>query len=217
MFFTLEKGGNIMRRFFLSVALLPLIAGVASADFFGTGAGNDFVDNTTVSSSINVSGTSGDIVDISVTINNMNHTWLGDLTAVLDNGSTSVTLFARPGQLNGAGFGFMVETSGDFTFSANGTDSLWTEAGNSGGALNGTPFNFFTSGLNDVPTSLSDFFGQSKNGLWTLSISDGAGGDTGSYSGWTLDITSSGVVIPEPTTFGLIAGLAALTVVRRRR
>ena len=71
-----------MRRFFYSALLLTLIAGVANADFTGTGAGNSFVDNASVSSSINVSGTSGNIVGVEVTINSMEHTWLGDLTAV---------------------------------------------------------------------------------------------------------------------------------------
>ena len=206
-----------MRRFFYSALLLTLIAGVANADFTGTGAGNAFVDNADVSSSINVSGTTGTIVGVEVTINAMEHTWLGDLTATLSNGTTSVTLFERVGRTGGAGFGDNVDTSGDFTFSDDGTDSLWTESANSGGALNGTGFDFSTSGAEDAPTSLSDFFGQSKNGDWTLTINDGAGGDSGQYAGWTLNLVSSGAEIPEPTTFGLLVGIAGLAAARRRR
>ena len=56
-----------MRRFFSSALLLTLIAGVASADFTGTGAGNAFVDNADVSSSISVTGTTGNIVAVSYT------------------------------------------------------------------------------------------------------------------------------------------------------
>ena len=205
-----------MRRFFSSALLLTLIAGVASADFTGTGAGNAFVDNADVSSSISVTGTTGTIVGVEVTINAMEHTWLGDLTATLDNGTTSVTLFERVGQIGGAGFGDNVDTSGDFTFSSDGTDSLWAESAASGGALNGAGFDFATSGADDVPTSLGDFFGQSKNGDWTLTISDGAGGDSGQYAGWTLNLVS-GSSIPEPTTFGLLAGRAGFVAARRRR
>ena len=205
-----------MRRFFSSALLLTLMAGVASADFTGTGAGNSFVDNADVSSSINVSGTTGNITGVEVTINSMEHTWLGDLTATLDNGTTSVTLFERVGRTGGAGFGDNVDTAGNFTFSSDGTDSLWTESANSGGFLIGDGFDFATSGAENAPTSLSDFFGQSKDGVWTLTISDGAGGDSGQYAGWTLSLTS-GNAIPEPTTFGLLAGIAGLAAARRRR
>ena len=203
-------------RFFYSVLLLTLIAGVAHADFTGTGDGNSFLDNDSVSSSIEVTGTTGTISGIEVTINSMEHSWLGDLTAVLDNGVTSVTLFERVGRVGGAGFGDNVDTFGDFTFSDDGMDSLWDASDNSGGLLDGTGFDFSTSGEDDIPTDLSDFFGQGKDGTWTLTISDAATGDTGQYAGWTLNIISSNE-IPEPSTFGLLAGIAGLAVARRRR
>lgn len=205
-----------MRRFFFSALLLTLIAGVASADFTGTGDGNAFIDNASVSSTINVSGTTGTITGVEVTINAMEHTWLGDLTATLDNGTTSVTLFERVGQIGGAGFGDNVDTSGDFTFSDDGSDSLWAESAGVT-SLDGTGFDFSTSGADDVATSLGDFFGQSKDGDWTLTISDGAGGDSGQYAGWTLNLISSGTTVPEPTTFGLLVGFAGLVAARRRR
>ena len=200
---------------------------VATADFTGDGPG---IDNATwaggdgtgpgaFTSDIVVAGTTGTIVDISVTINDFTHTWLGDLNASLSNGGTTVDLFFRPGSLDGTALGDNVDISGNFTFSLNGTDDLWAESAaviGAGDALDGSNFNFFTSTINNVPTDLGAFLGQPKDGTWTLTVGDNAGGDTGSFSSWTLNITSS-QVIPEPTALGLIAGLAGLAIVRRRR
>jgi hypothetical protein len=66
-------------------------------------------------------------------------------------------------------------------------------------------------------TFASQFNGTNPNGTWSLYIVDdtgGSGGETGSITGWSLDI----VAVPEPSTWALlIAGVAALAFFARRQ
>jgi hypothetical protein len=50
--------------------------------------------------------------------------------------------------------------------------------------------------------------------LWTLTIVDRAGGDTGSISGWSAEGTYTAV--PEPASMAVL-GLGAAALIRRRR
>jgi hypothetical protein len=61
------------------------------------------------------------------------------------------------------------------------------------------------------------FAGTSTQGLWTLSISDNAGGDLGAFTGWGLNIQSAGAAVPEPGSALVLLGAGALAMVRRRR
>jgi len=68
-------------------------------------------------------------------------------------------------------------------------------------------------------TFTSQFGGTNPNGTWNLFIVDGTpntGGETGSITGWSLNITASPV--PEPGSSALlIAGTAMLSLVSGRR
>ena len=68
-------------------------------------------------------------------------------------------------------------------------------------------------------TFFSQFAGTNPNGTWSLYIVDSTpntGGETGSITGWSLDIVASGV--PEPGTWALlIAGTTALLLFAGRR
>jgi hypothetical protein len=79
--------------------------------------------------------------------------------------------------------------------------------GNPGGATAGVGPNTFATQFN----------GTNPNGTWRLYIVDDAaptGGETGSISGWTLNITA----VPEPATWALlVAGAGALAFFRRKR
>lgn len=66
-------------------------------------------------------------------------------------------------------------------------------------------------------TFFTQFGGTNPNGTWSLYIVDStpnSGGETGSITGWSLDI----VAVPEPSTWGLlIAGIVAFLFFARHR
>ncbi len=51
----------------------------------------------------------------------------------------------------------------------------------------------------DGPGSMSDFDGESPIGMWTLFISDNAGGDTGVLNAWCLNVTVTDFVVAVET------------------
>jgi len=134
----------------------------------------------------------------SVVIHGLTHTWSGDTQAVLwSPDGVGTNLFVRPGLLNNGGFG----NSGDWT----GTDVTIVGSGGGGNALeisgdmlsspytnggdngNGTVWpdgdeNIFNTDLGLVSGPAGD---------WTLAIYDYAGGDSGSFTDFTLEGTSA--------------------------
>lgn len=120
------------------------------------------------------------LTDLAVHVD-VTHSWVGDLTIVLTSpAGTPITLLDRPGY-TGTGFGC---NNNDIhvTFAdgqpdpetlcdAAGTAAAWpvTDAG--------------------AVTPLSTLAGESTLGAWTLTVSDGAAGDTGSIVSWSLTPT----------------------------
>lgn len=187
-----------------NVALLTVaaLAGTAAAQTFN-GAGFTIPDNNPAgnSSSI-VIGSGGNVLDLTVTMLGATHTWVGDLTISLSNGSSTVNLAARPG-FTGTGFGFSWNLAGDYTF-ADGAAQTWQSIG-----VQTTAFNL-PSGTYAPAEALSTFNGGSLVGTWTLRIVDSAGGDTGGIQGWTL------TNVPAPSALALL-GLGGVVAGRRRR
>lgn len=179
---------------------------------YGPGAGFAFPDNNPAGGSstilaINVanptiSSFDSVVIDVSVA-----HTWLGDLTATLTapDGITNVQLFRRPGTTALGSTGDWL--IGTYTFVLSG-GVAFPQAGNT---VPGSSYNI-TSNPGSAqqvplpdPDTYSVFTGMNLNGTWTLNISDNATGDTGSISGWSMNITS----VPEPSTFALLGMMAA--------
>ena len=123
------------------------------------------------------------------------HTWRGDLTATLiaPNG-TSFILYRYIGSTTAAGCGSGNDFGGPFNFkdSAAGTN-IWsdlvvpttpgdyrTTAAGGAGQVNPAPVTNLTAAFAAIPTS---------NGTWTLRMTDGGLGDTGSVSAATLTLT----------------------------
>jgi len=144
-------------------------------------------DNSTNSSVINVSDAYcvGDIqLDLNVT-----HTYVGDLRFVLSHDTTTVTIINRPqsgggGNCSSNNYNIRLEDSGT-------GGSIQTTCGASGS--DPTP----TSPPSYTPANaFSAFNGKIVTGVWTLTVSDLAGGDTGAINAWSLRIASSGAICP---------------------
>jgi hypothetical protein len=150
----------------------------------------------------------------------LTHTWVGDLTATLSHGGQDVQLFRRVGATGATAFGDSSNLGGDYTFCAAGADFA------AAAAAGGTDFvipsgTYMQTGASLQatppldPDDYSVFANQAVAGAWTLSIQDFAGGDTGSLQGWSFE--ANVLVVPEPTTLGLLGvAMAAMGMLRRR-
>jgi hypothetical protein len=187
-----------------SIAMLAIagLAGTAAAQSYN-GAGFTIPDNASAgaSSSI-VIADAGSVLDLTVTLSGLTHTWVGDLIITLSNGSSTIDLINQPGGSGGIGFGFSWNLGGDYTFDDAASATFEGFTGPSSAIL--------PSGSYAPEGALSSFNGGSIAGTWTLSISDNAGGDTGAFQGWTL------TNVPAPSAVALL-GLGGVVAGRRRR
>lgn len=142
---------------------------------FSDATATPIADNdVTLSSSITVSGLPTFLFDANVQIN-VSHTRNSDLTVVLISPSgTRVTLTSG----NGGSF--------DNVFAGSTFDDQATT----------TPVSDFAFANNStavylVPEgAMGQLVGEDPNGDWSLEISDGAGGETGTLNSWSLELTS---------------------------
>lgn len=189
----------------IALITLAALAGSAAAQSFN-GAGFAIPDNNPAGASSSIVITdSGNIVNLTVTLNNAAHTWVGDLIIRLSNGSTTIDLINRPGVPEVSTVGFSWNLLGDYTFD----DAAATSFESIGNGV-GSAFNL-PSGSYSPEQALAAFNGASLAGTWTLSISDNAGLDTGSIGSWTLT-----AVVPAPASLAML-GLGGLAAARRRR
>ena len=107
------------------------------------------------------------IVDVNVLIDTVTHTWDSDLSFDIIHGDTTVSLIYRRG---GSGDNFI----GTYL-----NDSATTPISSGSAPFTGnfTPEN-----------PLANLNGLDVNGLWILSITDHANGDTGALNAWCLDL-----------------------------
>ncbi|PQB05324.1 hypothetical protein BST85_10830 [Aureitalea marina] len=113
------------------------------------------------------------IVDLDVQLN-VTHTWVGDLIVTLESpAGTTITLMDRPGFVD-SGFGCSADDV-DAIFDDEASNPVEDECGVPG-----------IGGMVIPQEALTAFDGESTLGDWTLTISDNAGGDTGTLDSWTL-------------------------------
>ena len=126
-------------------------------------------DVSTTTSTLNVSGLAGRLLDVNLTLT-LHHTYDGDLVANLVSPSgTTVRLFTNIG---GGGDNFIVTTF---------DDSMTTSIDNASAPFTGT---FSPEGM------LSSLNGEDPNGAWKLVISDTFWADSGTLNSWSLTIKS---------------------------
>lgn len=210
----------------LTLAALALTAS-AHADVY-TGQGGSVADNNSTGSDFTITVDDSMIVsDLSVTLTNFRHTFIGDLMATLTHEPTgrTITLFDRVGRVttsNGSD-GDSSNLHGTYTF-ADGGSNLWAAAaaGNNGTKLASGTYQATGNGIGAVastgPDSVSfasTFEGIDAHGDWVLNISDRSSGDrlNNDWS-WSMDFVAA---VPGPGPLALLAVAGAMVGVRRRR
>ena len=134
-------------------------------------------DNATgISTTITVAN-NDPIQDLNIDID-ISHTYVGDLIITIEHLGVTATILDRPG-VPASNFG-CGENNITAIFDDEGTAAAETTC-NTGTAISG----------NVIPNQLlSAFDGQSAAGVWTITVSDNAGQDTGTLNSWCLDITT---------------------------
>lgn len=121
------------------------------------------------------------INNVTVTLKNLEHTWVGDLIAQLRHVETGVVvdLFRRPGQPQFSSSGYSNDLNGDYTFNDQVSHSFDAVAGS---------HTVIPSGHYCATQPLSVFNGCSSAGTWQLIINDCSAGDSGSLESWSLNL-----------------------------
>ncbi len=160
--------------------------------FSRNGIWKSIPDNLTGSArdTISVLNNSGPLTDITVVIDTVIHTWIGDLVFDLSHGGQTDSLFAWIGT---GTFG----NSADNLFGIRLTDSASTPLVS---VTSGTPppGPYLCGGRTGVDSLKKHFVrpgGAASNmaGLWILSMHDRAGGDTGSLRAWSICFYSDNI------------------------
>lgn len=167
------------------------------------------------------------IADLDVQVQ-IAHTWLGDLRGSLAGPGCSLQLWHRIGIDDDTCCGCSGDDM-DVTFDDEAGDSIENSCGSgaNGGAAGpwqpGDPVNF-------PADSLDACDGSDAQGDWTLTVTDGAAGDTGTLDTWCLVVDDGGTGdgtggdgtgVPAVSTWGIVALIAlflgiSLYYMRRR-
>ncbi len=152
-------------------------------------------DNTTVSSTLTVSGISGGILDLNVAVT-LSHTYMGEVRVrLVGPGGQIVTLINNRG---GSG--------------NNLTGTVFDDEAATSISTSSPPF----TGTFRPESPLSVFDGLSANGVWTLEVTDAGTNDTGSLASWSLTMSAGELSAITPAngtfSFDLPAGPNTLTL-----
>ena len=137
-----------------------------------------------------ISGITGTLSKVTVTISNLTHSYPDDLDIVLVGpGGQAVMLMSDAGTSNGV-------NNITLTFDGAAGSPVPDESPIAAGTYRPAdyePGELFPSPAPTGPfgADLADFIGTNPNGVWRLFIYDDAAGDFGSISGWALSINSS--------------------------
>ncbi len=225
---------RFLSAIFLLCLLLVAMTGRAQSTnaTFSTGTINLAVPDANPSglaTTLNVSGMSGQIVNLTVSLN-ISGGFNGDLYAYLVSPTgTAVVLLDRVGVMSGSPFGYG-NTGFNITLdSASGNNIHTYQSGsyslNGNGQLTGTwapDYNTVNplsspgafNATSPSGTTLANLDGLSPNGNWTLFVADLSAGGNSTVVSWGLMV----MTVPEPQTWTMLGGgMAALWFLQRRR
>lgn len=180
-----------MRRFSLIFSAAASLCGPTAPQVFTNNTPVSIVDNTVVSSTIAVAGAPTTLYNLKM-FTNITHTFGGDMDITLTSPAGTVVTVSSD---NSGG--------SDNTFAG----TLWDDDANPSGvnpytSNNGMVTDNLYTNLVAAATLTPEepfaaFIGENPNGIWTIRISDDAGGDAGALNNWSLTI--SGLAATPPT------------------
>ena len=149
-----------------------------------------------ITRTIQITGQDFFVCDVKVGLD-VTHTFSGDLDITLTSPlGTSVTLTSDNAGTNDNVFaGVVFDDAAD-------PDGLAPYATNAGLVGDHPYVNLVPAGLLAPEEPLAAFTGEDPNGTWTLTISDDANGDGGSFNSWTLEVTTCTCPPPPPDADG---------------
>ena len=138
----------------------------------------------------------GNITDLNVRVN-ITHTWVGDIDATVTRAATSVLIIDNPGAAGPTDCGNLTDNMPGIILDDEAT--LLVETG---------PFPYVAATAYKPNNPLTAFDGQAAAGTFTLAVTDGGEGDTGTLDSWALIMTRSTVasesdVLPAGYAFEL--------------
>jgi subtilisin-like proprotein convertase family protein len=121
------------------------------------------------------------ITDVTVTLQDFVHTWVGDLVVRLRHLESGIVvdLFRRPGQPQFSSSGYSNDLKGNYSFN----DRFDIDFEAAVGQHPVVPGGGYAS-----LESLSAFQGLSATGTWQLTINDCSPGDSGAIGSWSLNL-----------------------------
>lgn len=195
--------------------------------FEGTGAGpipdglagtNPPLYGSPLNVSFAVSGPTGDVIDVAVRITAA-HRWIGDVDAVLSapNGGPSMVIFGHVGAQSGTLFGDSSNLGGTYTFSDAAAVDIWSAAAGLGGSPpcgddcvvpsgtyrtteRGGPGQTAPAPVTSLDAVFATLTPDRTNGIWTLTIRDGAAAERGDITAATLLLRTGGQCAPLTPT-----------------
>ncbi|MDT0556991.1 proprotein convertase P-domain-containing protein, partial [Patiriisocius hiemis] len=177
------------------IAPVIVCEGQAGSATYSGGAGE--VLNNTLPPAVSTINVADDVTldDVNVAIN-ISHTWVSDLSIELESpAGTVVTLYSQ---------------ANNISCSTDNIDATWDDDATvlADDSCNGSAPAI--SGLVLPTSALSAFNGESSLGDWTLTVTDGVGGDNGTLDGWDLILSSPDLALPALDVVLDVDGLATV-------
>ena len=188
------------------ISIVVASSGTSASTFANTGAISitDSPGSSPYPSTISVSGLTGVVTSVSVTLSNLSHTWPDDIDVLLVGpAGQSMVLVSDAG--GGADL-----VNATFAFADTAAGTMAKSALNASGGYRPTDYESGDTFPSPAPSgpygqTLSVFNGAAPNGTWSLYVVDDATGDSGSLAGgWSLSI-STGTGAANPPAAELIA------------
>ncbi len=216
---------NLVSRFVVASALAIFVFTTSVSATMYTSAGGPIPDNMPGSPLVIPFAVTdlGTVTSVDLTMTDLTHTWVGDLTATLSGPGGTATILNRSTDTASC-FSTLGDNSnfnGTYRFIDGGADLATALTAAMGSDDDVPPGDYaasdrtlFTTCTMSVPTRFATTFnGTTAAGAWSLTISDSASGDSGGLTSATLNVTA---MVPEPSSvIAVLMGLASLAFARR--